>query len=65
MRRLHPARWHCYPGIRRGQLGLIGGLIDPAPPEIPIGFIDRLEQTIEAGRLVDWPQASEAASKAI
>jgi hypothetical protein len=37
----------------------------PLTPELPIGFIDRLEQTIEAGRLVDWPQASEAGSEAI
>jgi hypothetical protein len=34
-------------------------------PELTVGFIDRLQQTIEAGRLVDWPQASELAAKAI
>jgi len=39
--------------------------LNPFAPKLPIGFIDRLEQAIEAGRLVDWPQASELAAKAI
>jgi len=40
-------------------------LIDSAPPELLIGFVERLKQTIEAGRLVDWPKSSETVSKAI